>query len=153
MLNFYLYSISAISLSTFYFAALLALGGLLQLLFGIQEPPASHSAARETLATGLGFLAVALPLWWLHWRRVLARGGQPDALPGDGHRFYLFSVICLNAVVILFSGGLGIAGLGHLVLGVAEDLPGDLVSTGVFLGGFLLSGALWRHHWQQFRSP
>lgn len=151
MLNFYLYSISAISISTLYFAALVAIGGGLRLIFGTQGPVSELVDARETLATGFGFLSIALPLWWLHWRRVLQREHQEASPPGDGHRFYLFTVICLNAVIILFGGGLGISILGRLVLGVTDDLPTALVNGGVFLSSLALSMALWRHHWQQFR--
>lgn len=152
MLTFYLHSISAISLTILYFAALVAIGATLQLILGNQGSTSALVEARETLATGLGFLAIALPLWWLHWRRLLGRFSQGDETAAGVNRFYLYTVLCLNAIVILFSGGLGLRSLGRLALGVADDLPSDLINGGVFLSSLGLSVVIWRHHWRQFQT-
>ncbi len=139
-------------MTALYFAALVAIGATLQLILGSQGPASELIEARETLATGLGFLAIALPLWWLHWRRLLGGFAQGDEEAGGAHRFYLFTVLCLNAIIVLFGGGLGLRSLGRLALGVADEIPSDLINTGVFLSSLGLSAAIWRHHWRQFQA-
>ncbi len=149
MLNFYLYSISAISLSVFYFSMLVAVGGALRLLLGV--PPGATFAAQETLAGGAGFAILALPLWWLHWHWLRSQFANASGPTLAWHRFYLFTIICLTAIAMLVAGGVGLSGVLRLALGSSEG-PAALENTGVYLATLALSGALWLHHWRQFRG-
>jgi hypothetical protein len=148
MLNFYLYSISAISLSIFYFAVLVAVGGVLRLLSGTS--PLDQLAAQETLARGAGFALLGLPLWWLHWRWLRDQFSKASGYAVTWHRFYLFTIVCLSAIVMLFAGGAGFSGLLELVLG--GSAAAELENTGVYLAALVLSSALWLHHWRQFKG-
>lgn len=152
MLNFYLYSISAISLSAFYVATLVVVGQLLSLALGAPVSPLVQAEIRQTLADGLGFLVVSLPLWWLHWNALRRQFRQAAGSVVAWHRFYLFTVVCLNVVIILVAGSLGITGLIRQILGVGPQSAGDLARNGVFLTSLVLSLALWWHHWSQFRG-
>ncbi len=151
MLNFYLYSITAISLSVFYFAALVAVGGTLRLLLGAGAAPIERLAAQEMLAGGAGFAALAFPLWWLHWRWLRAQFSNASGPVVAWHRFYLFTIVCLSAVVVLVAGGVGLSGVLQLILGAGLS-AGKLENTGVYLASLALSGALWLHHWRQFKG-
>jgi hypothetical protein len=149
MLNFYLYSISAISLSVFYFSALVAVGGLLRLLIG--APVSDPYTAQETLSRGAGFAMLALPLWWVHWRWLRSQFFKASGYALAWHRFYLFTIICLTAIAMLLAGGVGLSGVLELTLSGSLGAS-EMENTGVYLATLLLSGALWLHHWRQFRG-
>ncbi len=53
MLNFYLYSVTSISLSVFYIAALVLVNGLLRLWLGVD----TSEETRKAIAGGAGFIA------------------------------------------------------------------------------------------------
>jgi Domain of unknown function (DUF5671) len=152
MLNFYLYSISAIALTTFYFAALVVVNGVLQIIFNGSLKPSDQRQVMAVIAGGLGYLLIALPLWWMHWRwlRQEFEHAQETSIPW--HRFYLFTIVCLNAIAILILGSLGIAAVARLGLGVADSSGRDLSQAGVLLFAMALSAALWAHHWGQFKG-
>ncbi len=144
MFNFYLYSVTSVSLVTLYVATLVLVKGLLRLALGVEPDYAS----REAVANGLGFLVIALPLWVIHWRWlrqqfVRAQGGAVTA-----HRFYLFTVVCLNAMAIMVGGSLGATALANAILGVSSGGADVWVRTGVAFTAMGLSLFLWLHHWR-----
>lgn len=149
MLNFYLYSVSALTLATSYAATLIFVDGLLRYLFGVD----TGYASREAMANGLGFALVATPLWLVHWR-WLGRLSA-DSEPTTGHRFYLFTVVCLNAVAVMVAGSIGVTGLLRLLLGLEWPAANAAVSVGVALMACGLSAWLWWHHVRALggRSP
>ena len=152
MLNFYLYSISAIALAAFYTAAIVLANGVLRLAL---NPPVTLLARNdliETVASAFGILVISLPIWWLHWRWLRAEFPRALGAAVSWHRFYLFTIVCLNALAVLLLGSLGIAGLARISLGVAGAGRGDLSQAGVFLFATALSGLLWFHHWGQFKG-
>ena len=103
MLNLYLYSVTSISLLLFYVAILVFVRGSFLLVIGGDL----DQYAIRTIASGVGYAAVAFPIWWIHWgwlRQLFKRAKGDEVL---GHQFYLFTVVCLNAMAILFAGGLG----------------------------------------------
>lgn len=140
MLSFYLHSVSALTLATSYGATLLFVYGFLSYLFGVD----TGYTSREAMANGLGFALVATPLWLVHWqwlRRQSPYGGQ-----ATGHRFYLFTVVCLNAVAVMVAGSIGVTGLLRLLLGLEWPASRAAVAVGVALAGCGLSTWLWWHH-------
>lgn len=142
MLNFYLYAVSALTLATGYGAALIFVHGLLSYLLGVD----TGYASRTDMANGLGFVVVATPLWLVHWQWLRRQSGGSD--PSPGRRFYLFTVICLNAVAVMAAGSIGVTGLLRLLLGLEWPAAGAAVPVGVALTACVLSGWLWWHHIQ-----
>lgn len=146
MLNVYLYSVTSISLTVFYVACLVFARGAFLFIFGAE----SGQEAVRIFAGGLGFAAVAFPIWWIHWgwlRKQFERAEGDSVL---GHRFYLFSVVCLNAIAMLFAGGVGISSLAKYLFGAGNTSPSAMAGTGMLVFSLLLSFVLWRHHWLQF---
>jgi hypothetical protein len=152
MLNFYLYSITAISLGTFYLAAIVVVSGILRLGLAAPGTLLARENAMEMVAGAFGYLVIALPLWWLHWRWLRIEFAHADGTEIPTHRFYLFTIVCLNALAVLLLGSLGIAGIARMGLGVAGPGDSDLAEAGVFLFAMALSGLLWLHHWNQFKG-
>lgn len=146
MLNFYLYSVTSISLFMFYFATMVFVRGSFLLIIGGD----ADQAGIRSLAIGLGYAAVAFPLWWVHWGWVRKQFKHAEGDAIQGHHFYLFSVVCLNAMVILFAGGMGISSLVKILFGAGNTTVEGMASSGVMIFALLLSIALWHHHWWQF---
>ena len=142
MLNFYLYSVTALTLATSYGATLVFVHGLLSYLLGVDMDYASRSA----LANGLGFALVATPLWRIHWHWLGSRSVEEEA--ATGHRFYLFTVVCLNAVAVMVAGSIGVTGLLRLFLGLEWPVAPAAVTASVALIACGLSAWLWWHHIQ-----
>lgn len=152
MLNFYLYSISSISLTLFYFATLIGIGGLLRYALGLASTPAEIASLQESIAGGLGFGLIAFPTWWLHWRWLRNQFKEAAGPSVDWHRFYLFTIVCLNALALLITGSIGLGGLLRLALGAGPEAADTLARAGLALTGWALSTGLWVHHWRQFRG-
>ena len=148
MLNFYLYSVTSISLTVFYIASIVLVNGLLRLFLGIEI----DESASKNIAAGAGFATVSLPMWWIHWRWLQQQFKQAEGEAVTWHRFYLFTIVCLNAMAILISGSIGVMGLVGVTLGVADGGAEAAVSAGVALFAALLSVGLWLQHWRQFRG-
>ena len=146
MLKFYLYSVSALTLVTSYGATLIFIHGLLSYLFGVD----TGYASREAMANGLGFALVATPLWLVHWHWL---GQQAvDAEQTTGHRFYLFTVVCLNALAVMVAGSIDVTGLLRLLLGLEWPAAPAALSVRVALVACGLSAWLWWHHVQALGS-
>lgn len=152
MLNFYLYSITAISLAIFYAASIIVVNGILQLAFPAGPVPPARQDTIELIAGALGFFLIALPLWWLHWRWLRAEFSRAEGSAVSWHRFYLFTIVCLNALAILLLGSQGISGAVRLSLGVVEPVGRTMSQTGMLLFALALSTLLWGHHWRQFKG-
>ncbi len=152
MLNIYLYSVSSISLIILYVAGYVLFDALLRFLFGVD----TGISTRQAIAAGLGYTAIAFPLWRIHWQWLIQHiaTGQPalqaphSAL--DFHRRYLFIVTGINIAAMLFGGGISIMSLAQLALGASTDVGMTCVNIGRAFFIFLLSTALWLHHWQEF---
>ena len=148
MLNFYLYSVTSISLAVFYVAALVLVNGLLQLWLGGDVSPSTS----KSIAAGLGFATVACPMWWVHWRWLRLQFSQAKGGAITWHRFYLFTIVCLNAMAMLIGGGIGITTLTGALLGLSDSLATGVAGAGVALFALGLSIGLWLHHWHQFKG-
>ncbi len=144
MLHFYLYSVTSISLVTLYVATLVLVKGVLRLLLGVEPDDAS----REAVANGLGFLVIALPLWIVHWRWLRGQFARAQGGGVTAHRFYLFTVVCLNALAIMVGGSMGARALANAILGVGPESAQVWVRTGVAFTAMGLSLFLWLHHWR-----
>jgi hypothetical protein len=145
MLLFYLYAISFISLTVLYFSGLAAAHGLAGWLIGGERLDAN------SLSGALGFLVISAPIWWLHWRRLLKFSGRFSGGILNGHRFYLFTAVCLTVLAMLISGGGAVTRMFQLLFGAGGEparqwaaLAGNLLALG-------LSSAIWLAHWRQFQ--
>lgn len=153
MLNIYLYSVSSISLIILYVAGYVLFDALLRFLFGVD----TGISTRQAIAAGLGYTAIAFPLWRIHWQWLIQHivSGSPLAIRNsqfaiDFHRRYLFIVTGINIAAMLFGGGISIMSLAQLALGASTDVGMTCVNIGRAFFIFLLSTALWLHHWQEF---
>lgn len=152
MLNIYLYSVSSISLIILYVAGYVLFDALLRFLFGVD----TGISTRQAIAAGLGYTAIAFPLWRIHWQWLIqhiATGQSALRIPHsafDFHRRYLFIVTGINIAAMLFGGGISIMSLAQLALGASTDVGMTCVNIGRAFFIFLLSTALWLHHWQEF---
>ncbi len=148
MLNFYLYSVTSISLTVFYIAAVVLVNGLLRLWLGVD----TGEETRKAIAGGAGFISVSLPMWWIHWRWLRLQFSQTQATDITWHRFYLFTIVCLNAMAILIGGSIGVTNLAGIILAIGDTTAKSLANAGIALFALLLSGGLWLHHWRQFKG-
>ena len=148
MLNFYLYSVTSISLAAFYFAAVYLVSGVLRFALGVD----GDAAVRNAIATGLGIVVAALPLWYVHWRWL--REQFQRAKPGDVafHRFYLFTIVCLSALALLISGSVAVTRLMNIALGVGPGPTVSAANAATALATFVLSLTIWLLHWGQFQG-
>ncbi len=160
MLNIYLYSVSSISLIILYVAGYVLFDALLRFLFGVD----TGISTRQAIAAGLGYTAIAFPLWRIHWQWLIQHiatgqsalrihsfhSGQAPHSAFDFHRRYLFIVTGINIAAMLFGGGISIMSLAQLALGASTDVGMTCVNIGRAFFIFLLSTALWLHHWQEF---
>ncbi len=153
MLNIYLYSVSSISLLILYIAGYVLFDAMLRFLFGVD----TGISTRQAIAAGLGYTAIAFPLWHIHWRwltqhvdRLTDSAIRNPQSAIEFHRRYLFTVTAINIAAMLFGGGISIMSLAQLALGASTDVGMTCVNIGRAFFIFLLSTALWLHHWQEF---
>jgi uncharacterized membrane protein len=148
MFNFYLYSVTSITLTAFYTGAVVLVNGLLRLWLGVD----TSEATLKSIAIGTGLVTVAFPSWWLHWRWLKLQFDRAQGTAVAWHRFYLFTIICLNAMAILIGGSIGVANLMGVALNISDAVAKDVATAGIALFVLLLSIGLWRHHWGQFKG-
>ncbi|MBP8108968.1 MAG: hypothetical protein KBG20_17650 [Caldilineaceae bacterium] len=148
MLNFYLYSVTSISLAAFYFAAVYLVSGVLRFALGVD----ADDQVRTAIASGLGIVVAALPLWVVHWRwlREQFRQARPEDVAF--HRFYLFTIVCISALALLVSGSVAVTRLMNIALGVGPDTTLSAAHAATAFATFMLSLTIWLLHWGQFQG-
>lgn len=153
MLYFYLYSITGLSLLVFYFSVISGLNGFYDLIFNVPLDVYETTPGYEgAITAGLGFAIISLPIWLYHWRRVLRESADFTESMLTAHRFYLFTVVCCLMLMIIITGGSGLAAVLRLAFGFGEGRAQNLSGMASTLSIFLFSGAFWLHHWKQFRG-
>ena len=148
MLNFYLYSVTSISLAAFYFAAVYLVSGVLRFALGVD----ADTQVRNAIASGLGIVVAALPLWYVHWGWLREQFRQAKPEDVGFHRFYLFTVVCLSAMALLVSGSVAVTRLMNIALGVGPGTTASAAQAATALATFGLSFAIWILHWGQFQG-
>ena len=148
MLNVYLYSVSVVSLSAFYLAALVLGNNALKLAFGVEV----DLETEQYVAGSAGVFLTTLPMWSIHWRWLRRQFNQATANEVFFHRFYLFTIICLSALAILICGSLTVSHLLGWLLDLHSTSAIGLqkVLTAVSVLG--VSIGIWVHHWRQFKG-
>lgn len=157
MLSIYLYTVTSVSLVILYIAGYVLFDALLRFLFGVD----TGMATRQAIAGGLGYVLIAFPLWRVHWQwlhqhvistqsATRAQQERPSNSTLDFHRRYLFIVTGVSICAMLLGGGISIMSLAQLALGASENVGLTCVNVGRAFFIFLLSTALWLHHWQEF---
>lgn len=150
LVRIYRYLISGIAL-----AAVAAGMGTVVVAFieALTQGADAGMTTRNTLLAAVTLLAVGVPVWWVHWGRILAaRGADPVAeVASPTRRIYLvasFGVAGLAAVVALLS-----AGYTLFVDVVAADVGwATLRSTRYALGVLLAGAAVAAYHAAVFRQ-
>lgn len=152
MFNIYLYTVTSVSLLILYIAGYVLFDAMLRFLFGVD----TGISTRQAIAGGLGYAAIAFPLWRIHWQWLVQHIATADSAIRtpqsaiDFHRRYLFIVTGISILAMLLGGGISIMSLAQLALGASENVGMTFVNVGRALFIFLLSTALWLHHWQEF---
>lgn len=158
MLNIYLYTVTSVSLLILYIAGYVLFDAMLRFLFGVD----TGISTRQAIAGGLGYTAIAFPLWRIHWqwlnKHVQSTSQslqdklaiQNSQLTIDFHHRYLFVVTSISILAMLLGGGISIMSLAQLALAASQNVGMTFVNVGRALFIFLLSTALWLHHWQEF---
>ncbi|MBI3158940.1 MAG: hypothetical protein HYZ26_05005 [Chloroflexi bacterium] len=153
MLYLYLYSVTGLSLLVFYFSVISGVNGFFDFIFqvpiGAYETTPGYESA---ITSGLGFAIVSFPLWVYHWRRLMRESMDFTESMLTAHRFYLFTVVCCLILMIIVSGGSGLASLLRMLFGFGESRAGNLSGMSTSVTIFLVSGGFWVHHWWQFRG-
>lgn len=153
MLSVYLYTVTSVSLLILYIAGYVLFDALLRFLFGVD----TGISTRQAIAGGLGYAVIAFPLWRVHWQWLVQhiqstsqftiRNSQFTI---DFHRRYLFIVTGISIFAMLLGGGISVMSLAQLALGASDNVGLTCVNIGRAFFIFLLSTALWLHHWQEF---
>lgn len=146
MLNFYLYSVSSVSLAAFYVAAIFLGDGLVRMTTG----GGLDGEGRQMVASGMGVVVAALPLWLVHWRWLRQQFRSAKGSEEAFHRFYLFTVVCLSAMATLVTASMAATRLMKMILEIAQPQDGPRAITAML--ALLLSAGIWLHHWSQFQG-
>lgn len=108
-------------------------------------------SAKEQVATSVAALLVALPIWWLHWRRFgqLSRERAGDLL----YKVYNYLLMVISLIAVVIRGGVAIGQVARALLGLIQlDRLGEQLQfvndlTGAALGTVLAIG-VWYYHWR-----
>lgn len=141
----YLYTATAVGLAVFYGAVVVTANALLRLLGGV----AIDLATRQTLATGLGVVVVAGPLWWLHWRGLrwqLEQGLTPTAQ--QQYRTYLAVVAGLAIFAVFVSAGASVTVFMRLALDLLPDANAGWAQGLPWMAAMVAATVVWWLHWQ-----
>lgn len=140
----YLYAATALLLAIFYGAAVVTMNALLHFLSDAE----SDFQTRQALATGVGVLVVAGPLWWLHWRGL--RWQVDHARPTVQHQYrtYLAVIAGLAIFAIFSSAGASVTLLLRLALGLVQDSQTGWSQGFPWLIALVTATAVWWLHWQ-----
>lgn len=140
----YLYSATALLLAIFYGAAVVTMDALLRFLSGAE----SDFQTRQALATGLGVIVVAGPLWWLHWRGL--RWQVDHAVPPVQHQYRIYLVIVAGLAIfaIFSSAGASVTLLMRLALGLVQDSQTGWSQGFPWLVALVTATVVWWLHWQ-----
>jgi len=112
-------------------------------------------SAKEQVASALATLLVALPIWWLHWRRF----GQLSHEKTDYlfYKIYNYLLMVISLIAIVIRGGSAIGQVVRVLLGlitltqVREQLQFANDLAGAALGTLLAIG-VWYYHWRTVES-
>lgn len=145
----YLYTMTAVGLAIFYGAVVVTGNALLRLLGGVEI----EWATRQALATGLGVIVVAGPLWWLHWRGLrwqLTQMLTPAAQ--QQYRTYLGIVAGLAIFAVFLSAGASVTVFMRLALDLLPDADAGWAQGLPWMVAMVAATVVWWLHWQPFVS-
>jgi hypothetical protein len=146
MIYFYLCSVSGVSLVLFFVSTLFLASGSSSLAFGHGDA----MKAGRYIATGIGIAIPALVAWGIHWRWLLRE--IPKARETSWFRFYLFTVLCLNVMAMLVTGGVSLSGFARVLLDVAKAPAADLARSSTSTWALFLSAGIWYLHWRELQA-
>jgi len=141
----YLYTMTAVGLAVFYGAMVVTGNALLRLVGGVEI----ELATRQALATGLGVVVVAGPLWWLHWRGLrwqLAQTLTPTAQ--KQYRTYLAVVAGLAIFGVLLNAGASVTVFMRLALDLLPDADAGWAQGLPWMVAMVTATVVWWLHWQ-----
>ena len=145
----YLYTMTAVGLAIFYGAVVVTGTALLRLMGGVEI----DFATRQALATGLGVVVVAGPLWWLHWRGLrwqLEQTVKPTAQ--RQYRTYLGVVAGLAIFAVFLSAGASVTVFMRLALDLLPDANVGWAQGLPWMVAMAAATVVWWLHWQPLVS-
>lgn len=153
MLYFYLYSVTGVALFVFTLSMMSGINGFFDFIFKVPLAAYETTPGYEgAIAFGLGYALISLPIWLYHWRRLTGESLRFADNLLTAHRFYLFTVVCLAVMLGIIAGGNGLSGLLRLAFGFGDSQAETLSNTAASFAILGVAGALWLHHWRQFRG-
>lgn len=153
MLYIYLYSVTSVSLFVFVVSMVAGVNGLAEFLFNAPLSPYEMIPAQQgPLVFGLGYALISLPIWLYHWRWLTRESERFQETLLNGHRFYLFTVICLSVMMGIVVGGTAFSTAIRLLLGIFYEQAESWSQLAASFTLLLVAGGLWLHHWRQFRG-
>lgn len=141
----YLYIATAVGLAVFFGAVVVTGNALLRLMGGVEF----DLETRQALATGLGVVVVAGPLWWLHWRGLrwqLAQTLTPMAQ--KQYRTYLAVVAGLAIFAVFLSAGASVTVFMRLALDLLPDADAGWAQGLPWMVAMVAATEIWWLHWQ-----
>jgi hypothetical protein len=141
----YLYTATAVGLTVFYGAVVVTANALLRLISGVEI----DLQTRQALATGLGVIVVAGPLWWLHWRGLRWQLNQ-ELTPAAQHHYrtYLAVVAGLAIFAVFISAGASVTVFMRLALDLLPDTNAAWAQGSPWMVAMVAATIVWWLHWQ-----
>jgi hypothetical protein len=153
MLYIYLYSVTGVALFVFTLSVMAGVNGFYDFAFNVPIPAYETAPTyRGPITFGLGYALISLPIWLYHWRRLTQESEKFATGLLTGHRFYLFTVVCLSMMMGIIAGGNGFTNALRLLFGFAEEAAVTLSNMATAFTLLIVAACLWLHHWRQFRG-
>jgi len=111
-------------------------------------------SAKESVASSLAIVLVALPVWFWHWRRWRTLTQTQSA---QLFRLYVYALMLVALVTVVFRGASAIGKVLMWLLGIADLSTrfATLTFTQEFIGsvvGALIALLAWWYHWRNVRG-
>jgi hypothetical protein len=125
------YSVALLGLAVMTWGAVTCLSSLFAILTGpyVFAVGESNDPRLWTAAQGIGYVAVALPVWLLPWLMSRRRARDKAEALASSRRYYLFAVVGTSVIAAAFALATCVYLVTRLVVGLSANLATDNVSS------------------------